>query len=302
MYDLEHYKDFEDEHIRQQKNKFRLFIGSCVLTLLFAIVSVWGYFSAENAKRENYDQVLAEADSIAEFNEAIGIDPTRTDAYLGTDDYDGIIDYIISDGTLESDEISALTKLKSGIEVEDNQGYSKTVYPLEQLKENDSKAYEEVCYKIGEAFLFYYDIEGKDKYKQAATWFKDCGDDYPDAKIYCTMSECLQNIDKFASKDQTANLAEAYGALWTELGKLQSSTADLNDDIKIEVWGEIVTLINTHPAEFSEVASASEINELLNSISNDLDDISSTFLENKIATLENDIELTLTKINAAANN
>ena len=302
MYDLEHYKDFEDEHIRQQKNKFRLFIGSCVLTLLFAIVSVWGYFSAENAKRENYDQILAEADSIAEFNEAIGIDPTRTDAYLGTDDYDGIIDYIISDGTLEADEISALTKLKSGIEVKDNQGYSKTVYPLEQLKENDSKAYEEVCYKIGEAFLFYYDIEGKDKYKQAATWFKDCGDDYPDAKIYCTMSECLQNIDKFESKDQTANLAEAYGALWTELGKLQNSTADLNDDIKIEVWGEIVTLINTHPAEFSEVASASEINELLNSISNDLDDISSTFLENKIAALENDIELTLTKINAAANN
>lgn len=297
MYDLEHYKDFEDEHIRQQKNKLKLFIGSAALTLVFALVSVFGFFSSVSARKANYDYLLANANNTSDYYETILTDPTRTEAYLGTDDFDGLIGYLVSDGELSADDSSTLAQLKVGIEKKNGNGYSSTVDVLDQLKKDNPKGYEQVCYEIGETYLFYYNVGvAKDKYQTASSWLKESVENYPVAKIYCDISTCLQNVYKYSKANQTAKLYEEYKNLWNEVIILHDEADDLDDDLKILVWNEIANMVNSNCKEFCEVTSVNELNSLLKDISSKSSAVTNTFLKENVDSLQANIETTLTKI------
>lgn len=303
MYDLEHYKDFEDEHIKKQKNKTKLFVSSAGLTLLFLIISVWGLFSAKGAQKENYDYLLANANSKTEYYETILTDPTRTEAYLGTDDFDGLISYLISDGELSAQDSSVLAQLKVGIEKIGSGGYSSTVDVLGQLKKSDPEGYKQVCYEIGEAYLFYYNIGvAKDKYQTASSWFKETVDSYPVAKIYCDISSCLQNVYKYSKANQTAKLYEEYENLWNEVVVLHNEADDLEEDLKIQVWNEIIGMVNNNCKEFCEVASKAEINSLLKRISSQASTVTNTFLKESVSSLQSNIDITLSKVSTVESN
>lgn len=297
LYDLDHYRDLEDEHIKQQKNKIKLFAASAALTLIFAIVSVFGLFSAEGAKKANYEYLLANADSVEKYYETILTDPTRTEAYLGTDDFDGLIDYLIADGALSAEDSAVLAKLKVGIEKSGSNGYNSTVDVLSQLKKDNPDGFEQVCYEIGETYLFYYNIGvAKDKYQTATSWLKDSVESYPVSKIYCDISNCLQNVYKYAKANQTAKLYEEYGNLWNEVVILYDETVNLEDDLKIQVWNEIVNMVNTNCKEFCEVTSQTEINSMMNRILSESSGVTNTFLKENVTELQANIETTLSKI------
>lgn len=302
MYDLEHYTDFEDEHIRQQKNKFKLFAASLSLTVVFAVVSIFGFFAAEGAKKDSYDYQLANAASKEAYYETILTDPTRIEAYLGTDDFNGLFDFLIDDGELSSEDSAVLSQLKIGIEKSGNNGYDSTIDVIGQLKSSNPEGYEQVCYEAGETYLFYYNVGvEKDKYQTASSWFKECGENYPVAKIYCDISGCLQNVYKYSKANQTAKLYEEYQNLWNEVVILHDEASDLDDDLKIQVWNEIVNMVNNNCKEFCEVTTKAELNSMLNKISSESDGVTSTFLEDKVASLQANITTTLTKISTVVN-
>ncbi len=299
MYALEHYEEIDDLYKKKQKGKLFKFLTTVILTLAFAATSVWGYISAENKKSENYDYILANASSASDFYEAIVTDTTRTEAYLGTKDVKGLIDFLIEDGELTTEENAVLNKLKGGLEKTDAFGYSSTVNVLEELKEADPEGYQTVCYQIGEAYLFYYNISvEKDKYSTAATWFQYAVEQEPIAQMYCDISECLQNIAKFSKAEQYANLYEEYQTLWSKVQKLQSDAAEYDDDLKLRVWNEIVNMIRNNANEFCEVSSQTEIITLLDSIKENGSKVTNTFLQNNIESLLKNIETTKTKINS----
>lgn len=303
MYALEHYEEIDDIYRKKQKKKFGLFLTTALLTIVFALTSVWGFISAENKKSENYDNILKTIETVAEekrvesYYKAITTDPSRTEAYLGIDGGKGLIEYLIADGELTSTEHSVLAKLKGGIEQVDSRGYSTTIDVLARLQEVNPEGYQKVCYEIGEAYLFYYTVGvEKDKYATAATWFQYAGDAYPVAGMYCDISECLANIAKFTKAEQYANLYEEYQTLWTKVKTLQESADTYEDDLKLRVWNEIVNMIRNNAKEFSEVSSQDEIVKMLNSISESSKAIKNTFLQENIKSLQSNIETTITKI------
>lgn len=297
MYALEHYEEIDDIYRKKQKKKLGWFITSAVLTILSAAVSVWGYFSAEGKRGENYDYILANATVSEDYYEAMVTDPSRVEAYIGSEDFGGLIKFLIADGELTTEEGAALTKLKGGLEQTNTRGYSTTVNVLEELKESDPEGYADVCYEIGEAYLFYYTVGvEKDKYATAATWFQHAGDKYPVAKIYCDISECLNNIEKFKKAEQFANLAEEYQALWDKITGLQSDAITYEDDLKLRVWNEIVNMIQNNALELCEVSSKESILEMLDKIKTSSDEVSNAFLKNSISELKANIEVTKTKI------
>jgi len=297
MYALEHYEEIDDIYRKKQKGKLFKFLTCVILTIIFAATSVWGFLAAENKKSENYDYILANASSASDYYEAIVTDTSRTEAYLGNGDNKGLIEFLISDGELTSEESSVLNKLKGGLEKTDMWGYSTTVYVLDELKENDPEGYEEVCYQIGEAYMFYYKVGvEKDKYATAATWFQYAKDQHPVAKMYCDISTCLQNIAKFSKAEQYANLYKEYETLWSQVQTLQTDAADYDDDLKLRVWNEIVDMIRNNAKEFCEVSSQSEITTLLDSIKTNSSQITNTFLQESISSLMDNIETTKTKI------
>lgn len=82
MFALEHYREDDVAYKKKQKRKLAAFVATISLAVLCGATSIWGYLSAEQKKRENYDQILLEAQAVNDYYEAIMTDPTRTDAYL----------------------------------------------------------------------------------------------------------------------------------------------------------------------------------------------------------------------------
>ena len=299
MYALEHYEEIDDIYRKKQKKKLGSFIASVALMIIFAATSVWGFVSAEKVRSENYDYILLNADTTEDYYEAMVTDPSRSEAYLGSDDYAGFVDFLITDGELTNEESAALIQLKGGLEKTDSRGYSTTINALEQLKSVDEKAYQDICYKIGEAYLFYYNVGvEKDKYSTAASWFQYAGDDYPVAKVYCEISDCLQDISKYSKAEQYASLYESYQELWVKVTNLKNEAESYDDDLKLRVWNEIVNMIRNNVKEFSEVSSKNEILLMLDSIKESSSEVTNTFLQENIRLLHEDIELTREKIEA----
>ena len=308
MYALEHYEEIDDIYRKKQKKKLGAFIGTAVLTVVFALVSIWGYVSAENKKSENYDNILKsiasleESEKIKNYYNAILIDPNRSEAYLGSDKYDGLIEYIIKDGNLTKEDNEALSKLKAGIDKEEN-GYSTTIDVLEALKTANPDAYQQVCFEIGEAYLFYYDMAvEKDKYAAAASWFQFAKDKYQVASIYCDISDCLSNIAKYEKAEQFANLYKEYQGLWKKINTLQENSESYDDDLKLRVWNEMVKMIRNNSTSFTEVSSEKEINALLDKISDSSKNIDNSFLQDNIKNLQENIEVTRTKVQTVEKN
>ncbi len=308
MYALEHYEEIDDIYRKKQKKKLGAFIGTAVLSVVFALVSIWGYVSAENKKSENYDNILKniasieESQKVANYFEAMTIDPTRSEAYLGSDKYDGLIEYVIKDGSLTKVENEELSKLKVGIDKEEN-GYSTTVDVLEVLKAADPDAYQQVCYEIGEAYLFYYDVAvEKDKYAAAASWFQFSKENHQVASIYCDISECLSNIAKYSKAEQYANLYKEYQGLWKKINTLQENAESYDDDLKLRVWNEMVKMIRNNSTSFTEVSSEKEIIALLDEISDSSKNIDNSFLQDNIKNLQENIEITRIKVQTVKNN
>lgn len=297
MYALEHYEEIDDIYRRKQKKKLFSFIGSLCLSAVFAGVSIWGYTSAEGKKTENYDLILARAESAQDYFDAMITDPTRTEAYLGTEDYKGIVDFLINDGELSAEDAALLSQMKSGLSSTNSRGYTTTTHVMDELLNADPAGYKDVCYAVGEAYLFYYEVTvEKDKYAAAASWFAYAKDSYPVAQIYYDISECLQNIAKYKKAQQHAKLYEEYEKMWGQVKELQSNAQSHDDDLKLLVWKEIVSMMNNNVNEFYEVSSKQELEGVLDGIQTGAEQITNTFLQENIATLKTEIKTTKTKV------
>lgn len=297
MYALEHYDEIDDLHRKKQKGKLGLFFVAVAWTLLFAVTSVWGYFSAEMKKKENYDYILTNAKTVEDYYEAILTDPSRDEAYLGTLDYAGLFSFLVNDGKLDAEESAYLTKLKTGLDEVNARGYSKVVDVLDVLKSANPEGYAKVCYELGETYLFYYDVGvEKDKYAAAATWFQYAAEEYPVAKIYCDISSCLQNIAKYAKSEQFSKLSEEYKTLWTKVNSLIADVEGYDEDLRVRVWNEIINMFRNNAKEFCEVTSQEEVLQIIDDIRKKSADIDNVFLQTTISDLQSNIETTLVKV------
>lgn len=303
MYALEHYEEIDDIYRKKQKKKLGAFISTIALSVIFAVTSIWGYVTAQNTRSENYDNILKkiasveESEKVSQYYNAITTDPQRLEAYLGCDNDIGLIEYLIQDGVLNKDESSAIVRLKGGLDKVNDQGYSSTVQVLEELKAANPEGYQEVCYKIGEAYLFYYDVEvEKDKYATAASWFQFAQDKYPVAKTYCEISDCLSNIAKYKNAEQYKKESEEYQVLWDILNNFHENSKTYDEDLRLLVWNEMVNMLRDNIVQFFDVASEEEIVSMLDEIFNDSKSIDNSFLQDNIKKLQDNIEVTKTKV------
>lgn len=297
MYALEHYNEIDDKFRKKQKKKLGAFLTTSILTVLCSTVSAWGYFSAENKRTENYDYILKSAESYQDYCNAILTDSERTDAYLQMNDA------MIQDFVLSKEEAQQMLTLQMGVEEKDRQGFSKKKDVLKELKEKNPEGYEKVCYEIGNSFLFYYDVNvNRDRYSSAKNWFKECVKSYPIAQVYCDISDCLDLINQYseAKVKQTDKMYEAYGTLWEKVTELKKKEEKFEDvDARLQVWSEINDIVNEQVVPFLEVTSSNDLIQLLNDISDEAGNISKSVIKEDIDELQDKIQSTIQKINAA---
>lgn len=294
MYALEHYEEIDDIHRKKQKRKLGLFIASLLMTVVMAITSVSGYFMAENKKSENYEEILKTAQSVDDYYNAILTDPQKPDAY------EKLNKYLTDDFVLTKEEAQQLLKLQIGLEKQNSNGFSENVDVMKQLAASNPSAYRDVCYEIGQSFLFYYDVNvDRDRYSNAATWFENAKDQYDVAGIYCDISNCLNVISEYngGKYKQTEKMYEEYKNLWDMIKQLEEKTANFDSvDSKLQVWNEINSMIDSNIPQFIEITDKADMLNLLDKISNQSDEVNKSVIENEINQLKAAIENTKAKI------
>lgn len=298
MYALEHYEEIDDIHRKKQKKKLGTFITTASLAVVFALVSVWGYVSAENKKSENYEFILKSASSTEDYYEAILTDPTRAEAYLELNKF------LRQDFELTQEEGHQLLKLQIGLDRKNASGFSENVDVMAQLMQADPEGYREVCYEIGDSFLFNYNSTiDLDRYANAAKWYEKAKEDYPIAEIYCDINECLNLIEKYKNNTgqfkQTEKMYEGYEKLWNKIVELDQKADEFDSvDSRLQVWYEIDGMINSNVAALAEVTETQDMIALLEKVSEDAGKVTKSVLKDDIQALQSKIEKTITKVNS----
>ena len=294
MYALENYEKIDDAYRKKQKRKLGLFLASAGLTLAFGAASLWGYLSGEQKKTENYDLMLRSASTAQDCYDAILTDPSRSEAY------EQLADLLTQDHVLTGEEGQQLLKLQAGLDEEKSNGFSDRVDVLKTLKEKNPDGYQEVCYRIGEAFLFYYDTaDDRDSYTKAAKWLSEVTEKYPVAEIYCSIASCMDTIDQYngAKIKQTEKMYEEYERLWGMLRELKAQADSFDSvDSRLEVWTKINRLIDRNAAQFLEVADADQIAGLLQEISDEAGTVKLSVLQDTVRQLQDEIAATIRRV------
>ena len=294
MYALENYEKIDDAYRKKQKRKLGLFLASAGLTLAFGAASLWGYLSGEQKKTENYDLMLRSVATAQDCYDAILTDPSRSEAY------EQLADLLTQDHVLTGEEGQQLLKLQAGLDEEKSNGFSERVDVLKTLKEKNPDGYQEVCYRIGESFLFYYDTaDDRDSYTKAAKWLSEATEKYPVAEIYCSIASCMDTIDQYngAKIKQTEKMYEEYERLWGMLRELKAQADGFDSvDSRLEVWTKINRLIDRNAAQFLEVADADQIAGLLQEISDEAGTVKLSVLQDTVRQLQDEIAATIRRV------
>lgn len=269
MFALEHYLEEDEDFKKRQKKKLTAFIVTMALSVAFGITSIWGYLSAEQKKSENYDQILLQAETVEELYNAIVTDPTRVDAYLR------INEKLTSDYSVTQEEGKQLQKLLAGLEQTGATGFTQTIYVMDELKAANPAGYDEVCFNFGWSLLSYYDTEiDRERYANAAKWFQYMKDNGTEngkiAEIFCDISECTTKINELHNSMiiQTQALEEQSNKLWQMIQDLRSKVDGYEPDYKLQVWREIVKLIDLNLSDFLKATDAPTITAFVQDIVN----------------------------------
>lgn len=267
MFALEHIEEEDEGFKKKLKKKLVTFISMVALSLIFGLTSIWGYTSAEKQKSADYDQILLEAKDVDDYYEAIKTDPTREEAYLQFNEY------LCENYALNQSEGEQIQKLLTGLEQTNAAGFTKTIYPMDQLKAANPEGYDEVCFNIGWSLLSYYEADmDRDRYATAARWFQFMRDNGTDngniAAIFCDISQCTTKIYELGNSKvlQTQALKEQRENLWKMIQDLKVKANDYEADYKLQVWIEINGLMDGHINDFLEVASPDALIALLQDI------------------------------------
>lgn len=267
MYDLEHYGEIDGKYRRKQKRKLFAFAASSALTIALAGTSLWGYLSAEQKKSENYQVILTRAadasiteeESISYYLSAIATRPEDTRAYLE------LVERMLLEDGLSKTEAAVFTQIQAGVDETNTAGFSSTVYPLERLKRENPAGYAEVCYEIGNAYWYDYEVESE-RSIIASDWFAESRDYNATAGIYCEIGECQQQIKKYAGQERTEKMYETYSELWQKLVQLTETVKQEEDETKLLVWPEVVSSISDKAQYFLKNNSKDDLYRVLDEI------------------------------------
>ncbi len=275
-YALEHYDEIDDIYRNRQKKRLSAFITTIFLAIVSLGVGV-GFDKAAEAKTdEQYEDVIAEANSLtneesirATLKKAILIKPGDKEAYISL-----IESYYNPQYGDENDMYNFSVKEAQEIEELLNDYGS-------DLKENKSN-YVEVSYELAKAYFFYYTYGNEDKsgdnenakYKAAKKWYKnviDYSDEnnflyWNESKIYYEISEYYTSIGDWENTGDFKGKYLEYFSNYIQLFSLASDNKKINNqNIKLRMYQLFSSALAAKTEKFiNDGVAAEDVQKLLN--------------------------------------
>ena len=267
-YALEHYDEIDDIYRNRQKKRLSAFITTIFLAIVSLGVGV-GFDKAAEAKTdEQYEDVIAEANSLtneesirATLKKAILIKPGDKEAYISL--------------------IESYYNPQYG---DENDMYNFSVKEAQEIEEllNDKSNYVEVSYELAKAYFFYYTYGNEDKsgdnenakYKAAKKWYKnviDYSDEnnflyWNESKIYYEISEYYTSIGDWENTGDFKGKYLEYFSNYIQLFSLASDNKKINNDnIKLRMYQLFSSALAAKTEKFiNDGVAAEDVQKLLN--------------------------------------
>lgn len=285
LYALLHYDIMDDEHIRKQKNKVKIFAVTLALALISLGVGVTGQIMKTQVNNSNYELNILQAEKATNSEEkidyylrALEVQPTSIEAY------EGLIESFKEDADFSTEEETTLKKIMST--------------NLTALREEEG--YGQLAFDIGKLYWYYYSY-GKTntsdnqvtRIKSSMQWFQDAIDFGPDNESDRVVAEVYYNIGDF-NKEVTLQVEEAsdqgmYAPYFENLKSLLGTVAEQeNEIVNLEVYKLCMYSIETYARKLKiDGIAESELRDFYNQVYNAAVDTDTT--TDKTDTMKEDI-------------
>jgi serine/threonine-protein kinase len=267
------YKDLDAPKLRQYKKTVTLFAAVIIMAFMCLGTSIGTYSYAKSNQRQEYEYLIDvaakagnEQDRKYYYLKAIDTDSTRIEAY------EDLIDMFLEDGIFSEEEEETLLDIKVS-----------TKKYLQNLEQSDAKGYADICFKIGNAYWFYYSHEESRQstavswYSAAATYYQDIEEkeqEYRRCNIYVEIGNFYKKVISAQVEGTDANM---YSEYWNNLCTLKAIN-DENPDrdlITLRLYEEIITRSMEYGKYLKEDGiSKEEIEGMYSEISTDMTQMS----------------------------
>lgn len=277
-YSLQNYKDLDVPMIRKYKYRVGAFIGLLSLAMICGFSSAGLYAKGISQQRKEYVYLLDSAQKAGNkedkrdcYLQAIETDSTRSEAY------EGLVEDFIEDGIFSDEEEQTLIHLTIS-----------TKKYMQNFEQADENRYADLCFKIGNAYWFYYSHE-ESRQSSAVPWYTTA------SKYYQNRIEKEQEyrrcniyveIGNFYKKIVTAQIEGTdegmYGEYWNNLMELKKMNDDSPDRelITLRLYEEILTRSMEYARYIKEDGvTKEEINNVYAEIEEDIDSMKSKATE-----------------------
>lgn len=276
LYDLNHYKEIDDEYTRRQKQKLAAFVTTAAISVMGLTTGIASSIYADSANNANYDVIVEHAqkennaDKKKEYlYQAIDIKPSDIKAY------EELIE------VYKSDYIYSLSEEQEFISVVNEHN--------SELKQN--KEYLKLSFQIGKLYWYYYDYASSDgdnadnqtvRMKAATGWFREASGNNSDSKnisyiknqkelnmaqIYADIGQFYTDIDKAVIEGCDYGM---YVALFERLEQMVDMAEKDNETeiVCLEVYRLVMNSINARAGKFcTDKVPKERVIELCNNVS-----------------------------------
>lgn len=258
LYDLNHYKEIDDEYKKKQKMKLATFITTSAISVIGLITGVCCSGYANKVNDENYDVKIVQAKNENDIEKkldtlysAIELKPSETKAYKE------LIEVYKSDYIYTLDEEAEFISV-----VNDN---------ISLLKQN--KDYLELSFQIGKLYWYYYEYASSStesldnqvvRMKAATKWFKEMTKENLEnknisytknqqelnmANVYASIGQFYANIDTAVIEGADAGM---YGEVFGQLEEMVDMVVENNETeiVCLEVYQLVINSINARAGKF----------------------------------------------------
>lgn len=262
LYDLEHYRELEDEYIRSRRKRVRLTVAAGILSGAMIGTGLFTGNYAENLSANNYSSNIlaaksAETPEIAadHYKTAIRLAPERAEAYEGL-----ITEAYLSDDVFSKEEAEELTSIMGS-----RAGGSTAEEALSAIPNE----YGEVAYQTGLAYFYYYEGEGNKQ--MSLPWFqKALGNDSLEDKQRdraTRLGRIAAYYQELNRKNKAGDISTTYKDFWNDMKELTAGNIVISDNVKtaLVMYREMTSQINMRAYELKQAGIGEE--ELLEELS-----------------------------------
>ena len=281
-YDLEHFQELDIENIRKNNFKWKLFLISCIMTVIMSVGTGVFAMMRKNLTSSTYDSYMEKGktaieaqEKIDNYKKAVDLDPSKEEAYIS------LLEVMTSDGILSDEEY---TMLRNNTLEHSNKDFSNKTN-INTFEKNNPEGFAKFASELG--YACYFDTEAESEQasgsnaSRAKVWFDKAigtgklkNEDEARAKLVSTM---IQNRDEVTRKKKDGTTLISYQQYWNSIIDVMRESKNVSTYMQLKMSRYALNEIISNSGNFlNDGVKEEQITKVISDISNNCNEIKSS--------------------------